>query len=237
MYKKAACFFCCSVPGLYAVHRAWQHRAACQAFWDRQAKIQVVLQLDEADYSLEAGQHQWIHTNANALLDRANICVQRLCGDRVNICWTSNISLCLNLSFHLGEGPTTCQTAWCLHCDQKISEFQSFTFQSKKETHLLIRLLGWKTSPKWRGSRSMPRYPRKGTGQRSDSRTREFITSAAGGTESREKRTNGGKEVMMPKQDQSHHTNKHPAAWWTGIHSQVPRWWKRLLKIMTRGKE
>lgn len=55
--------------------------------FERQAEIQGVLQLDKADYSLEAGQHQLIHTNTNALLGRANrVCVQRLCGDRVNIC-------------------------------------------------------------------------------------------------------------------------------------------------------
>lgn len=49
--------------------------------------IQDVFQLDIADYSLEAEQHQCTHTNAKVLLGRANtVCVQRLRGDRVNNC-------------------------------------------------------------------------------------------------------------------------------------------------------
>lgn len=141
--------------------------------------MQIVFQPDKAAYSLETGQHQWIHKNANGFLGRANTgCVQGLRGDRVNFCWTTLPSV---LSSPRG------QTAWWLQWD----------FMSNKETHL--HLLGCKTSPQWRGSRSMPHYPRKRTRQRSDSWARKFITSIAEGIESREKGTSGRKQVMLPK--------------------------------------
>ena len=95
----------------------------------------------------------------------------------------------------------------------------SFTSQ-RKETHLLIRPLGWKTSPKWRGSRSKPRYPRKGTGQRSDSLSREFITGTAGGTDCREKKI---KDRVM--------TSKGPACTLTAmLIEQAVLLWKRRWK-------
>lgn len=55
---------------------------------------------------------------------------------------------------------------------------------------------------------------------RSSAWTREFITRTAGGTERRKKKTNGVKQVMMSKQYQSHHTDKHPSAQSTSwVHS------------------
>lgn len=147
VYKKAAWFSSCSIPGLCA-GTATQ---PCTPGLKRQAKIQAVFQLDEAAYSLETGQHQWIHKNANGFLGKLRMCP--------GAAWWQG-ELLLNqkhfpLSFHLQQDR------------QHDSHSGTKGFQSNKETHL--HLLGCKTYPEWRGSRSMPHYPRERTEWRSDS--------------------------------------------------------------------